>query len=55
MLKNLKHIEGRALQARDGTLGEVKDFYFDDAHWHVRYLVVGPNPGEDIQVRPTVE
>ena len=40
MLQNLKHIEGRALQARDGTLGEVKDFYFDDAHWHVRYLVV---------------
>lgn len=40
MLQNLKHIEGRALQARDGTLGEVKDFYFDDAHWHVRYLAV---------------
>jgi uncharacterized protein YrrD len=40
MLQNLKHIEGRALKALDGTLGEVKDFYFDDAHWHIRYLVV---------------
>jgi uncharacterized protein YrrD len=40
MLQNLKQIEGRAIQARDGTLGEVKDFYFDDAHWHIRYLVV---------------
>jgi uncharacterized protein YrrD len=40
MLQNLKQIEGRALQARDGTLGEVKDFYFDDAQWHIRYLVV---------------
>jgi uncharacterized protein YrrD len=40
MLQNLKQIEGLALQARDGTLGEVKDFYFDDAHWHIRYLVV---------------
>jgi uncharacterized protein YrrD len=40
MLQNLKQIEGRALQATDGTLGEVKDFYFDDAHWHIRYLVV---------------
>jgi len=40
MLQNLKHIEGRALRARDGALGEVKDFYFDDAHWHIRYLVV---------------
>jgi len=40
MLQNLKQIEGRALQARDGTVGEVKDFYFDDAQWHIRYLVV---------------
>ena len=40
MLRNLKQIEGRALRARDGTLGEVKDFIFDDAHWHIRYLVV---------------
>lgn len=40
MLQNLKQIEGRALDARDGTIGEVKDVYFDDHHWHVRYLVV---------------
>jgi uncharacterized protein YrrD len=40
MLKNLKQIQGRALRASDGTLGEVKDFYFDDVHWHIRYLVV---------------
>jgi len=40
MLQNLKHIEGRALSALDGTLGEVKDFYFDDVYWHIRYLVV---------------
>ena len=25
MLQNLKQIEGRALDARDGTIGEVKD------------------------------
>lgn len=40
MLRNLKQIEGRALHARDGVIGEVKDFYFDDHHWHVRYIVV---------------
>ena len=27
MLQNLKHMEGRALQARDGILGEVEDVY----------------------------
>lgn len=40
MLKNLSQIEGRALRARDGTLGEVKDFFFDDRVWEIRYLVV---------------
>lgn len=40
MVRNLKQIEGRALQARDGIVGEVKDVYFDDHDWHVRYLVV---------------
>lgn len=40
MLRNTKQMEGRALRARDGVIGEVKDFYFDDHHWHVRYLVV---------------
>lgn len=40
MLRNLKQIEGRSLQAQDGVVGEVKDVYFDDHHWHVRYLVV---------------
>src|SRR5688572_14442041 len=40
MVRNLKQIEGRALKARDGILGEVRDVYFDDRDWHVRYLVV---------------
>ena len=40
MLRNLRQIEGRPLRAKDGIIGEVKDVYFDDQHWHVRYLVV---------------
>jgi len=40
LLRNAKRLEGHALRARDGMLGEVKDFYFDDHHWHVRYCVV---------------
>lgn len=39
-LRNAKKLEGHALRARDGVIGQVKDFYFDDHHWHVRYCVV---------------
>ena len=30
------------LQAKDGEIGSVEEFYFDDRHWKVRYLVVKP-------------
>lgn len=33
MLRNAKHLEGYALRARDGDIGHVRDFYFDDQHW----------------------
>jgi sporulation protein YlmC with PRC-barrel domain len=31
---------GYSLQATDGEIGEVVDFYFDDETWTIRYLVV---------------
>ena len=40
MLRNIKDIEGFAIHATDGVLGLVKDFYFDDELWVVRYFVV---------------
>ncbi len=40
MLRNAKTLEGFELRARDGKLGHVRDFYFDDERWTVRYLVV---------------
>lgn len=36
----LKEIQGYTLQARDGEIGKVEDFYFDDHDWRVRYFVV---------------
>jgi hypothetical protein len=33
-------IEGFAIKATDGVLGHVRDFYFDDESWVVRYFVV---------------
>lgn len=40
MLKLLKDLQGYAIRATDGDVGTVKDFYFDDERWVVRYLVV---------------
>ena len=40
MLSKAKTLQGYSLQNIDGeTIGKVKDFYFDDRHWTVRYLV----------------
>lgn len=36
----LSDISGYAVQARDGSLGIVRDMYFDDVEWRVRYLAV---------------
>jgi len=40
VLRDIKDIEGFAIHATDGVLGVVKDFYFDDELWVVRYFVV---------------
>ncbi len=40
MLHNLSDLEGLTINARDGEIGEVEDFYFDDDKWTIRYLVV---------------
>ncbi len=40
MLRNIKDLEGYAMSATDGVIGHVKDLYFDDEGWTVRYLVV---------------
>jgi len=40
MLRNLKDLEGFVIRATDGNIGEIKEFYFNDHQWVVRYLVV---------------
>ena len=39
MLNKAKTLKGYKLNSRDGDMGKVKEFYFDDRHWTVRYLV----------------
>jgi hypothetical protein len=37
---SIKQLYGDKLRASDGEIGHVKDFYFDDKQWVVRYVVV---------------
>ncbi len=40
MLRSAKDMQGYAVEATDGGIGHVKDFYIDDEKWVIRYLVV---------------
>jgi hypothetical protein len=40
MLRSVNHTIGFTIRATDGDIGKVSEFYFDDRHWAVRYLVV---------------
>ncbi len=40
MLRDTQQIKNLAIEATDGEIGHVKDFYFDDDAWAIRYLVV---------------
>ena len=39
MLTKAKTLKGYKLDSLDGEIGKVKEFYFDDQHWAIRYLV----------------
>ncbi len=39
MLNKAKTLKGYKLHSLDGEIGKVKEFYFDDHHWTIRYLV----------------
>ena len=39
MSQSLKQLYGKKLGASDGEIGHIKDFYFDDQNWAVRYVV----------------
>ncbi len=40
MLRNTNDLQGYAIRATDGLIGHLKDFYFDDQKWVIRYLIV---------------
>jgi uncharacterized protein YrrD len=55
MLKSAKSLYGNKLGATDGNIGHVKDLYFDDQDWKIRYLVVDTGdwlPGRQVLIPP---
>jgi hypothetical protein len=40
MLNAVSSLKGFEIQAKDGSLGTVSDFLFDDSTWKVRWMVV---------------
>ena len=55
MLRIVKELYGTKLGASDGEIGHVKDFYFDDQNWAVRYLVADTGswlPGRQVLIAP---
>jgi hypothetical protein len=55
MLHSIKQFQGTKLGASDGVIGQIKDFYFDDRNWAVRYLVADTGswlPGRKVLLTP---
>jgi hypothetical protein len=55
MLRSVKQLIGDKLGASDGEIGHVKDFYFDDQNWAIRYLVADTGswlPGRQVLLSP---
>lgn len=59
MLRSLKELSGYTILAKDGDIGNVHDFFFDDEIWAIRYIVVDTGtwlPGRKVLLIPsTVE
>lgn len=54
MLFMLDDLRGYPISATDGEIGKATDFYFDDSHWVLRYMVVSTGWlfGRDVLISP---
>ncbi|MCB0116830.1 MAG: PRC-barrel domain-containing protein [Caldilineaceae bacterium] len=54
-LRSMKEVRGYGIHATDGGIGEVDDFFFDEAEWRVRYLLVDTGVwifGKEVLISP---
>ncbi len=55
MLHNINDLYGNKISALDGDIGHVKDFYFDDTIWVIRYMGADTGnwlPGREVLLSP---
>jgi hypothetical protein len=55
MLRSLKDLQNYKIHAKDGDLGSVHSFLFDDLSWSLKYLVVDTGkwlPGKKVLISP---
>jgi len=55
MMVKAHSLKKYSLKSLDGVIGKVEDFYFDDLHWTVRYLVADTGdwlPGREVLISP---
>jgi len=55
MLHSIEELKTYSIAATDGAIGTIKDFYFDDEAWTIRYLVVDTSiwlPTREVLVSP---
>jgi sporulation protein YlmC with PRC-barrel domain len=55
MIRSIHQLYGNKLGASDGDIGQVKDFYFNDLTWAVRYVIADTGnwlPGREVLLSP---
>lgn len=55
MLRSVTDLKHATIGATDGEIGDVKDVYFDDQQWTLRYLIVDTGrwlPGRKVLITP---
>jgi uncharacterized protein YrrD len=55
MLVKVDALTGYTLDSLDGEIGKVNEFYFDDKHWTVRYMIADTGnwlPGRLVMISP---
>ena len=55
MLNSISHLDGSTVTATDGTIGHVREAYFDDVAWAIRYLVIDTGTwlsGREVLISP---
>lgn len=55
MLKNIKDLKGKEISGVDGEIGTLRDVYFDDHDWTLRYMLAATGNyfgGKDVLLSP---